>query len=171
MSHIKKPLTLIVHGAWHRPAHYRALISALQARGHTVLAPPLASSGYDDSIDGKDHTDDVRRIHEVLLPYLDAGREAVVVAHSAGGLPATEAVEHHTVSERKARGLPGGIVAIIYISAVPTPTKGVSLFDAGGREWRSLYFHDVGVSFSRRSIISSAFWHWTDSIGRKPSSP
>ncbi|KAB5582801.1 Alpha/beta hydrolase fold-1 [Coniochaeta sp. 2T2.1] len=144
MTSTNRPLTLLVHGAWHRPAHFRSLIRDLRGLGHTVLAPPLASSGYDDSIDGTTHLDDVRRVHEVLLPYLDAGREAVVLAHSYGGVVATEAIEHHTVAERKARGLPGGIKAVIYVAASPAVAKGVSMYEAGGNMWHSLHIHTVG---------------------------
>ena len=154
MAETSKPLTLVVHGAWHRPAHYRALIRDLQARGHTVLAPPLASAGYDDSIEGKTHVDDTRRIHEVLLPYLDAGREAVILAHSYGGLPATAAVEHHTVAERTARGLPGGVVGIVYVAATPCVANGVSMYEAGGNKWRSLHVHSVGVSFPLKRLLT-----------------
>lgn len=152
MSNVKKPVVLLVHGAWHRPLHYRLLINRLREQGFTVLAPPLATSGCDDSIAEKTQRDDVHRIHEVLLPYLDSGRQAIVVAHSYGGVPATEAVEGHTVAERTARGEKGGITAVIYISAILAMQTGESVIGAAGGEYQTLRFHGLDVSFPRDLI-------------------
>ncbi|KAH6687039.1 Alpha/beta hydrolase fold-1 [Verticillium dahliae] len=143
MSHDQKPVVLLAHGAWHRPLHYRLLITALKGQGYTVLAPPNATSGYSDSVIGKTHKDDVKRYHDDLLPYLDAGRTAIIVAHSYGGIPGTMATEGHTLAEREARGLKGGIIAIVYIACGLATQKGVSILEAGGGEWFSLQFHDV----------------------------
>ncbi|KAM5349932.1 hypothetical protein ACJ41O_006437 [Fusarium nematophilum] len=139
----QKPVILLVHGAWHRPLHYRVLINALNAEGFTVLAPPLASSGYDDSVDGKTYHDDVKRIHDVLLPLLNEGRTAIGVGHSYGGVPLTAAIQGHTVAERASKGLKGGISSAIYISPTPIFQKGISMYEAGGRQWTSAWFHDV----------------------------
>lgn len=151
MTESEKPVILIVHGAWHRPLHYRALINQLKDQGCTVLAPPLASSGYDDSINIKSHLDDVHRIHEVLVPYIDQGREVVVVAHSYGGIPATEAAENLTVVERRAKGLQGGITSFIYIAALVALQRGISLYEATNKEWTTLRYHGVDVSLREES--------------------
>jgi pimeloyl-ACP methyl ester carboxylesterase len=143
MNHSEKPIILIAHGAWHRPWHYRNLINRLRSKGYTTLVPSLATSGYDDALILNSYPDDVRRLHEVLLPYLSQGRKAVIVAHSYGGVPATHAVETHTVAERAARGLQGGIVSVVYIASLPVIQKGVSLYEAGGNKWLTLHFHDV----------------------------
>lgn len=154
MSNTEKPVVVLVHGAWHQPLHYRRLIDALRAEGQTVLAPPLASAGYDDSIEGKSHTDDVRRIYETMLPYLDKGRTAVVVAHSYGGIPAAVATQGHTVAERKTRGLPGGIISMVHIATLPAVQAGISLYEAGGNQWLTTRFHDVEVSSLRDRLAS-----------------
>ncbi|KAM0273609.1 hypothetical protein ACHAQH_008203 [Verticillium albo-atrum] len=143
MSNDQKPVVLLAHGAWHRPLHYRLLINALKEEGYTVLAPPNATSGYSDSVIGKTHKHDVKRYHEDLLPFLDSGRKAIIIAHSYGGVPGTMAVEGHTVAEREARGLKGGITSIIYIACGLPTQKGVSMLEAGGGKWYSLQFHDV----------------------------
>ena len=57
MGDQQKPVILIVHGAWHRPWHYRALINDFRAKGYTVAAPTLVSSGEDDSIVTKTYHD------------------------------------------------------------------------------------------------------------------
>lgn len=78
-----KAIIIIIHGAFHPPIYYRNLIEPLRAQGYTVLAPPMPTTGLDDSVNDTTYVDDVRRIHESLLPLFDKeGREAVVVAHS-----------------------------------------------------------------------------------------
>lgn len=141
----QKPVIFLVHGAWHRPLHYRLLIHALQAKGFTVLAPPLASSGYDDSVDGKTYHDDVKRVHEALLPFLDEGRIAIGIGHSYGGVPLTVAIQGHTVAERAAKGLKGGVASAIYISATPVIAKGISMYESVGNKYTSDWLHEVSV--------------------------
>ncbi|KAJ1323192.1 alpha/beta fold hydrolase [Microdochium nivale] len=129
MATAEKPVILLVHGAWHSPGHYNTLIKSLREAGYTVLAPPLATAGPDDSIIGKSVVDDVNRIHEAVLPHIEAGRQIVVVSHSYGGIPATESCAGHTVNERAARGLEGGIKAMVYITAYALDKAGKKLVD------------------------------------------
>lgn len=128
----EKPIIVIVHGAFHLPPYYQRLIGPLRQQGYTVLAPALPSTGSDDSINGKTYVDDVRRIHESLLPLLDGGRTAVVVGHSQGGIAASAVTEGQTVEARNYRGLPGGITAVLYVAAFALPAKGMSLIDTIG---------------------------------------
>lgn len=143
MATQEKPLVCIVHGAWHGPVHYRPLINALRAAGHTVLCPTLATSGYDDSVPGMTHTDDVARIHSLLLPHLDAGRKAIIVAHSYGGLPGNMAVEGHSLAEREKKGLKGGIVGVAYMACLSAVKQNVSLLDVWGGKWANTELHGL----------------------------
>ncbi|KXJ87300.1 Alpha/beta hydrolase fold-1 [Microdochium bolleyi] len=160
MANTEKPVILLVHGAWHSPGYYKTLINPLRKAGYTVLAPPLATAGPDDSIIGKTIADDVKRVHETLLPQLDAGRQAVVVAHSYGGMPATESCAGHTVEERMAKGLKGGIKAMVYITAYALDKAGKKLVDY---EPASHFFdvnvgHETGVSVLRPHPASQVFY-------------
>lgn len=143
---MEKPTILIIHGPWHQPLHYRPLVECLRQDGYNVLIPNLATSGYDDSIVGKSHLDDVKRINEALYPVLGRGKEVVLVSHSYGAIPATEVTELQSVEERAARGSKGGIRAIIYISPMPALVKDVSPFEASGGQWLSNTLFDVEVS-------------------------
>ncbi|KAI0888958.1 alpha/beta-hydrolase [Annulohypoxylon maeteangense] len=123
----QKPVIVIIHGAFFSPMHYRRLIDPLRAQGYVVISPPMTTTGLDDTVGGKTYVDDVNRILEYLTPYLDEGREAVVLGHSQGGIAASALTENQTVEDRKAKGLKGGIKAVIYLTALAIPTKGATL--------------------------------------------
>jgi pimeloyl-ACP methyl ester carboxylesterase len=139
----EKPVIILVHGAWHSPVHYRKLIEPLRTQGYTVLAPTNASVGIDDSVAGKTYIDDVKRIHEALLPHLDAGREAVMVCHSYGGIPGTASLEGQTVEERTARGLRGGVKEVLYFAAAAIPQRGMSLYTLERFNWPDWHKQEV----------------------------
>ncbi|KAI1769480.1 alpha/beta-hydrolase [Hypoxylon sp. FL1150] len=121
-----KPVIVLIHGAFFAPVHYRRLIEPLRAQGYVVLAPPMPSTGLDDSAAGKTYVDDAKRILEYLIPYLDEGKEAVIVGHSHGGIAASALTEGQTVEDRKAKGLKGGVKSVVYLAALAIPTKGAS---------------------------------------------
>nr|RBQ93659.1 hypothetical protein FVER53263_13624 [Fusarium verticillioides] len=139
----QQPVILLVHGAWHRPFHYRLLIQAFQQQDFTVLAPHLASSGYDDSVDGNTYHDDVKRIHDAVLPYIDSGRKVIGIGHSYGAIPLTVAIEGHSIAEREQKGQPGGVISVIYVAPTPVLHKGISMYEAAGEHRKTPFFHDV----------------------------
>lgn len=143
MMAAEKPVIVLVHGAFHPPHYYRKLIHGLRNDGYAVLAPPMPTTGLDDSVAEKTYVDDVRRIHESLLPYLDAGREAVLVCHSQGGIAGSAATEGQTVEDRQAKGLNGGVKSIIYLAAFALPERGLSLLTSIGGVVPPFYAPDV----------------------------
>lgn len=140
----QKPVIVLIHGAFFAPVHYRTLIEPLRAQGYIVLSPPMPSTGLDDSAAGKTYVDDVKRLLEYLVPYLDEGKEAVVIGHSQGGIAASAVTEGQTVEERKAQGLKGGIKAVIYLTALAIPMKGASLLGLLGGTPPPIYKAEVG---------------------------
>lgn len=138
-----KPVIVIIHGAFFAPVHYRKLIEPLRAQGYVVLAPPMPSTGLDDTAAGRTYVDDAKRILEYLIPYLDEGKEAVVVAHSQGGISASALTEGQTVEDRKAKGLKGGVKSVIYLTALAIPTKGASLLGLVGGTPPPIYKAEV----------------------------
>jgi pimeloyl-ACP methyl ester carboxylesterase len=139
----ERPVIVLVHGAFHPPHCYRPIILALREEGYIVLAPPLPTTGLDDSVAGKTYVDDVKRIHEFLIPRLDQGEEAVLVCHSQGGISGSAATEGQTIHERKAQGLKGGIKAVVYIAAFTLTERGSCLFEAVGGIPPDFYDADV----------------------------
>ena len=142
-----KPIIVIVPGAFHRPSHYSLIIDPLVAQGFTVLALDLAVCGDEGVSPNATHFDDIKKIHELLLPKLDEGAEAIIMSHSYGSVPATGSVEGQTKEERAARGLKGGIVGTITISGVAFPVRGKNLF-GGDEEWPPMPYHVLKVSRS-----------------------
>ncbi|KAI9149956.1 putative hydrolase R7 [Paramyrothecium foliicola] len=122
-----KPAILLVHGAWHRPAHYIKLVEALQNKSYDVRTPALATAGWNKAVSQASISDDVIIIRKVLAEHFEAGREVIVISHSYGGIPCTDAVVGETIADRRSRGQVGGVKAVIYIAAFAPPAAGMSL--------------------------------------------
>ncbi len=82
---------VLVHGAWHGGWCWDKIVTRLQAKGHTVVAPDMPGHGRDPKpIASVTLPDIVARIHQTI----DAQREPVIlVGHSYGGAMITEASE------------------------------------------------------------------------------
>ncbi|KAL4941249.1 hypothetical protein BDV06DRAFT_229806 [Aspergillus oleicola] len=111
------PTIVLVHGAWHYPAHYRNLTSALSSLGHEVFVPTLltmngACPPTSDLYTDTDH------IHSYVESLADTGHKIVVLMHSYGGQVGTNALDKLDVQSRKAQNLPGGVVRLIYLCAM-----------------------------------------------------
>jgi pimeloyl-ACP methyl ester carboxylesterase len=79
------PVVILVHGAWHGPWAWAGVRTLLDAEGIRSLAVDLPSKGATGSL-GDLHDD-----AEVVRAAVEgAGAPALVVAHSYGGLPASE---------------------------------------------------------------------------------
>lgn len=143
-----KPIIVLVHGACHPPHFYRKLIDNLRGHGYTVLAPSLPTTGLDDSVGHKTYIHDVERIHEDLLPHLDAGKKAVIICHSFGGIAGSAATENHTVEERRSRGQRGGILAVVFIAAAILAQKDTCFLASVGTSLPNLFATDVRSAHS-----------------------
>ncbi|KAK0644462.1 Alpha/Beta hydrolase protein [Cercophora newfieldiana] len=128
-----KPLIVVIPGGFHRPDHYSSIITPLRSLGYPVLSVPLVVCGDADISPGATPADDVKALHEQLLPLLDAGHEAVVVGHSYGSMVAAASIQNQTKAERSSRGLAGGIVGAVWIAGFAFPARGKNI--SGGEEW------------------------------------
>ena len=82
----RAPVVILVHGAWHGPWAWEAVIERLTAEGIRSVAVDLPSKGYETALLGDLHDD-----AEAVRAAVDsAGGPALVVAHSYGGLPTAE---------------------------------------------------------------------------------
>jgi pimeloyl-ACP methyl ester carboxylesterase len=113
-----QPVFVLIHGAWHRGAHWEPVVDRLTDAGYQVSVPdlpgcgsfsevpesylsedsaefesepsPLATLSLDDWTDAVEET-----VREAARARSDgsSARRVVLVAHSLGGLPVTRAVE------------------------------------------------------------------------------
>jgi pimeloyl-ACP methyl ester carboxylesterase len=105
---------MLVHGAWHRPACWAKLETELHALGYDTRSPALSSSG-------EHPTAGMHEDAAVLAAELSSVEGPVVVlGHSYGGIPITEA----------AAGA-ANVTRLIYLAAY-MPDKGQSMYTLHG---------------------------------------
>ncbi|KAI6590814.1 hypothetical protein MCOR12_008285 [Pyricularia oryzae] len=83
--------------------------------------------GEPEAILGKTHHENIKVVRDTIQPYLDAGREVALVAHSYGGFVATDAAAGHTVEDRREVGGRGGVKTVVYIVSPASGQKGIGL--------------------------------------------
>lgn len=89
MNALARPRIILVHGAWVGPWEFAPLVQILRERGWEVDALDLPSTGSTESM-----------LHDAaaITTAIDrADGPVVLVAHSYGGVPATEAGDHPAV--------------------------------------------------------------------------
>lgn len=127
---MSKPTIVIAPGAWQKPVAFNRIVELLEQAGYPTIHVPLPTVGDLDAPLAS-LTDDVAAVRKVLVPLLDAGKEVVLLGHSAGGLVISGAVEGLDVASRKAQGQPGGVTRCIFMAAFVLP-QGLSLLGALG---------------------------------------
>jgi pimeloyl-ACP methyl ester carboxylesterase len=147
---MKKPTIVFVPGAWHPPTAYDLLLPPLHAAGYTTTYVYLPSVGAAAPVAFED---DVAAVRRVVAGLVELGREVVVVSHSYGASPATEALKGLARKEQQEKGMSGAVIQLLYIAAI-VPTKGVTPVEAfgpmkpkeEGGSW--IVNNDLGVSFA-----------------------
>lgn len=125
-----KPTVLFVHGSWHTPAHFERVRRVFEEAGYETKCPQQPSVGNLPPVsmmdDAKCITDELARLVET------EGKDVAVVAHSYGGIVATEGVQgRFNKAARAQAGQTGGVLRIIYIAAFLV-TVGSNLCDPLG---------------------------------------
>lgn len=120
----------IAHGSFGTNKTMQPLIEAFKTHGVDAVCPPLPTSeavsrpvGTSPTATHALHSDDAIIFRSTLSDLiLKAGKTVLVVIHSAGGIPGTEAItpelEYHT---RQTHGLPGGVIGIFFMAAFIVP--------------------------------------------------
>ncbi|KAI1366859.1 hypothetical protein F5Y08DRAFT_327101 [Xylaria arbuscula] len=115
------PTVFFVPGAWHKPWVFDDVRSILSARDYETDAEALATAGSPDPNIGL--LDDAAKIRSALMKHINDGKEVLIVAHSYGGVVASNAVKGLGIAERTASGLKGGIVMVVYLAAFIIPAN------------------------------------------------
>lgn len=116
MSSKTKPTIVLVHGAWHVPAHYIELIKLLGKAGFEVFCPLLPTCNDAKRLDSN-LSSDAEFVRDRVISLVEQSREVMMLLHSYGGAVGTEAVKGLSARERASEGRSGGVVRLIYMCA------------------------------------------------------
>ncbi|KIW95965.1 uncharacterized protein Z519_03031 [Cladophialophora bantiana CBS 173.52] len=128
MTSLQNVAFVLVPGGFSGPECYGRVVDILQATGGEVHALRNPSVPVEKTGSSKLHTmhDDAQQVARTIEAATGRGKDVVVVMHSYGGFPGTEAVKGQDKTSRAAQGLEGGVVALVYIASV-IPSKGMSM--------------------------------------------
>jgi hypothetical protein len=129
MSSIK-PTVLFIHGSWHSPKHFQRVRDLFEEHGYPTACPLLPSTGKLPPIG---LMEDAQCIRSELKELVDTdSKDVIVIAHSYGGMVASQGVDgEFAKKEREADGKSGGVLRIIYMCAFIV-LRGESLASALG---------------------------------------
>lgn len=146
---------VLVHGSWHAAWCWHKIVSRLEAQGHTVFVPDLPAHGrrwgaYKDV--GLEH------YVEAVCADIDCANEPVVlVAHSRGGIVASQTAEARS----------GRIAALVYLAAFLLP-NGARVLEYGRNDTDSLIGKnldvnpELGFDMLRAEAFREALYHDCD---------
>ncbi|PYH92589.1 alpha/beta-hydrolase [Aspergillus ellipticus CBS 707.79] len=124
-----KPSIILVPGAFAPPELYEGITTRVASQGyeiHAVRLPSVAPSSGPLPQPGTMY-DDAAAIAREIAKLVDQGKEVIVVAHSYGGVPASQSIQGLVKKERSDK--PGGVVRLAYLTAI-VPPEGGSAVDA-----------------------------------------
>ncbi|KAK2011633.1 alpha/beta-hydrolase [Colletotrichum eremochloae] len=122
------PTILFTPGAWHGPWAFDLVRSDLSSRGYPTAAVTLAGVGSTDPNVGLEQ--DTEAVRTELQTLVDEGRDVIMVAHSYGGIPVSNAVKGLNYKDLVAQKKPGGVIMVIYLTSFAIPA-GTGLYNGG----------------------------------------
>ncbi|KAJ3572533.1 hypothetical protein NPX13_g5016 [Xylaria arbuscula] len=114
-----KPIVFFLPGGYHTSWIYDSVRNILSDRGFATDASDLISVGATDANVGM--YSDATHLRSQLMKILNQGNEIILVAHSYGGIVASNAVDGLSVEQRAAQGKKGGIILILYLAGLVVP--------------------------------------------------
>lgn len=112
----------------------------LEAAGYETEGVTLASVGAAKPLE--DFGPDVKAIQSTVQPYVDQGKDVILVVHSYGGVIGSEAVQGLDRGSREKQGKKGGISHLYFCCAFVLP-EGASLMD--GLQGKPLEWFDIAA--------------------------
>lgn len=131
---IMSPTILAVPGAWHTVESFEPIKKIFTEKGYRFVsqnAPGL----HDANATCQDDAESLRT--KLLHPLIEDGKDIVVLMHSYGGMYGSQAVRGLSKKEQEQAGKKGGVIALIYVSAV-TPVEGKTTLDMMGTDAKNL---------------------------------
>jgi pimeloyl-ACP methyl ester carboxylesterase len=141
-----KPAIVIVPGSFSPASLYAVTVEKLGAAGYPIVeVASYPSIGRRDPEPPATMYDDAEFIHDATEKLVSGGHDVLIVAHSYGGVPTSEALKGLTKSQRLSEGKKGGVVRVLYVAAL-IPRLGESLGSLMSAEPAS--YVNVAVSIS-----------------------
>jgi len=122
-----KPTILIVPGSFSAVSLYDTLISALHALSYPAIVSDLPSASRLPPAPAASMADDAAHFHGLAESLADEGRDIVILTHSYGGIPGTEAAKGLAKTDREAEGKKGGVIRLVYLTSIVPPVGGSQL--------------------------------------------
>ena len=116
-----KPSIIVIPGSASPAALYALMVQHLMSFGFEANVYDLPSASRAPPQEPAGLADDAAFFNRKIRSLADAGNNIVVVAHSYGGLVATDAAQGQSWEEREAKGLKGGIVRIVHLTCIVAP--------------------------------------------------
>jgi pimeloyl-ACP methyl ester carboxylesterase len=143
---------VLIHGSWHAGWCWHKIVTRLEAKGHTVLAPDLPAHGRNWGVHGEIGLKDY--VNAVCADIDRASEPVVLVAHSRGGIVASQASEAR----------PDKIAACVYLAAYLIPNGErvleYAMTDKGSLILRNLHVdRDGGFDMLRQEAFRDALYH------------
>lgn len=146
-----KPAIVIVPGSFSPAAFYTLVVDQLKQDGYsTVEVAQYPSIGRRDPKPPATMYDDAKFIQEVVEGLADQGNDVLIVAHSYGGIPTSQALKGLSKSDRKLKQMSGGVVGVLYVAAL-TPLLDQSLGSLMGSKPAS--YVNVAVSLVPQNLL------------------
>ena len=121
-----KPVIVLIPGAWHTPEGFTPLITLLSLANYPCIPMSLPSAGAHPG--HPDFSQDVAAIHNTVTTLVEGGKEVVVVMHSGGSVPGSEALINLSKTERQKEGKKGGVIRVVYIGIL-LPKAGKTIYE------------------------------------------
>jgi len=121
---MSKPTILLVPGACALPEFYDNVVEGVTAKGYEMRALQTRCVAPKTGIpEGPAPTmyDDAALIAKTVEDLADQGKDVILIAHSYGGVPATESTKGLAKTEREKEGKKGGITRLAYKTALVPP--------------------------------------------------
>ncbi len=170
---MSKPSILFIPGSFVLPELYDPVVEAVRAKGcdikvlHLPSVGPSARTGREGPAPSMH--DDAAFVAREVEKLADEGKEVVLMGHSYGGVPITQAVEGLSLQDRRQRGKTGGIVRLAYMTAL-VPALGSSAAEvlAGvPEEHRAPMEVDVSGPHFHLCLWQANYFSWLSTIVSK----
>ncbi|TVY35758.1 Methylesterase, partial [Lachnellula subtilissima] len=162
-----KPDFILVPGACHSSSCFAPTTALLEAEGYVVHGIELASVGGAAYVES--FTPDVEIIAAKIHDVLSVGRDVVMVFHSYGGIPGSEALSSHLNPSASRSPGHGKIIHLFYLTAfvLPASSSLVSASGTPGPSWyiisacgtqvevenpRSVFYNDVEAAVAEELV-------------------